>query len=54
MMRNIDEIIKGKFPDLKKFHCNDRIIRFVKNEEGLKRAMLSSNLKNVQCKEILS
>jgi len=53
VIKSVDEIIKSKFSGLRKFFCNDRIIRFVKSEEGLKRAMLASNLKNVECKEIL-
>ncbi|EZQ12023.1 glycosyl transferase family 2 [Candidatus Acidianus copahuensis] len=48
----VDEILQEKFGSLIKFSCNDRLIRYVKNNEGLKRALLSSNLKDVECKEI--
>ena len=54
MIRNVDEIIKRKFSGLRKFLCKDRIIRFVKSEEGLKKALLASNLKNAVCKEMQS
>jgi len=50
VLKNVDEIIKGKFSGLRKFLCNDRLIRFVKGEERLKRAILLSNMRNVECK----
>lgn len=48
----VDEILREKYGDLMKFSCNDRLIRYVKNNEGLKRALLSSNLKDVECEEV--
>ena len=51
IVKNVDEILKTKFSTLKEILCNDRLIIYVKNEEGLKRALLASNSMNLECKE---
>ncbi|WP_338600741.1 glycosyltransferase family 2 protein [Sulfolobus tengchongensis] len=50
--RLADIKLKEKIGDYKKFLCSDSLIRYVKNSEGLKKALELSNLSKIECHEL--